>query len=664
MKLVTYLDKTGRPRLGALYKDETRIADLKSAHEALTGQASPDLESLQALIEGGQGALDAAARALEHVVTSEPAGTWVQKDEVRLLAPLPRPVQMRDFLCFREHMVNSGNVARVLSGQKQEPGKMDAVALVLETMREMPIYYKCNRMSVIGPDEDIIWPDYASLLDYELEFAAIIGKKAKNVTRENAREYIFGYTIFNDMSARDFQMREMKGSLGPGKGKDFDTGTVLGPCVVTADEIDPENLAMIVRINGAEVSRGNSSTMNHKFGDCLEHVSRCETIYPGEVIASGTVGLGSGLERFSFLAPNDVIELEVEGIGVLKNRIVPGPKRENPKPIKTDHKVSGAWSDVALKKFPYEKGLHKLAPGVYAWLAPDGSWGLSNAGLVVDGERSLLVDTLFDLALTREMLEAMKKAEPRAAESIDFLVNTHGDGDHWFGNELVSGAEIYAAARAVEHMQTAPPSMIAVLISVASVAPTALGRMFKKHFGKFQFAGINAALPGRTVEDRLVLEVGGKKVELIVVGPAHTPGDLLVYLPEERILFAGDILFAGGTPVVHTGPIPRYIEVLKGILEMDVDIIVPGHGPITDKQGAKAMIAYLEYIYEEARKRYEAGMGILKAARDIDLKEFIAWHEADRLVLNVIAAYREFSGSDQEASALEKMTLLSEVGDY
>lgn len=664
MKFVTFVDSAGQPRLGALYRNETRIADLKIAHEALAGDKSSHLESLQSLIDGGPAALEIATRALNHVVAAEPVGTWVLRDDVRLMAPLPRPVQMRDFLCFREHLENCRNVTKALAGQKGEAGTMDPTAMMLATMRDLPIYYKCNRMSVIGPDDEIVWPDYATLMDYELEFAAIIGKKAKNVSRENGREYIFGYTIFNDLSARDYQVREMKGMLGPGKGKDFDTGTVLGPCVVTADEIDPDNLTMIVRVNGAEVSRGSSSTMNHKFEDCIEYVSRCETLYPGEVLASGTVGMGCGFERFSFLAPNDVIELEVEGIGVLKNRIVPGPVRANSNPIQTDHRVAGKWSDISVKKVPYEKGLHKLATGVYAWLLPDGSWGLSNAGLIVDGEQSLLVDTLYDLNLTKEMLDAMKSAEPRAADRIDYLVNTHGDGDHWFGNELVVGAKIFASPSACEHMQATPPQMMAILTSVASAAPTALGRMISKHFSKYQFSGIIATLPTKMVEDREVIKVGDKEVELIVVGPAHTPGDLLVYLPEERILFAGDILFAGGTPVVHSGPIPRYIEVLKRILDMDVEVIVPGHGPVTDKRGAEAMIDYLQYIYAEARQRYDAGMGILQATRDIDLKEFIGWHEADRLVFNLIAAYREFSGFDEEVPALEKMFLLSEVGNY
>jgi 2-keto-4-pentenoate hydratase/2-oxohepta-3-ene-1,7-dioic acid hydratase in catechol pathway len=360
VKLTTFEDAQGRERAGALYDEGRRIADLALGHESLTGEGSPHLESLQTLIEGGEAALLIASRALEYVAANEPEGASVEMSEVRLLAPLPRPVQMRDFLCFKEHLTNVRTAARAMSGQTEEETASDPSASMLKTMNEIPIYYKCNRMSIIGPDEDVIWPDYSSLLDYELEFAAVIGRKAKNVRREEARNYIFGYTIFNDMSARDYQVSEMRGMLGPGKGKDFDTGTAIGPCIVTADEVDPNNLTMIARVNGVEACRGNSGSMYHKFEDCLEHVTRCETLYPGEIIASGTVGSGSGFERFTFLAPNDVIELEVEGIGVLKNRIVPGPVRRNPNPIKCVPGIAGKWSDIAAPNWPFEKGLHSL----------------------------------------------------------------------------------------------------------------------------------------------------------------------------------------------------------------------------------------------------------------------------------------------------------------
>jgi glyoxylase-like metal-dependent hydrolase (beta-lactamase superfamily II) len=306
----------------------------------------------------------------------------------------------------------------------------------------------------------------------------------------------------------------------------------------------------------------------------------------------------------------------------------------------------------------------ELSPGVYAWLLPDGTWGLSNAGLVVDGGVSLVIDTLYDLVLTGEMLEAMRVAEPEATKKIDYLINTHGDGDHWFGNELVDAGEIYASTLTIEYISQTSPGLMALMTRVFPPAPTALGRMIGKHFSRYQFEGITPTYPNKAVSDRLSLSVGEKKVELIVVGPAHTPGDMLVYLPEERILFAGDIVFVHGTPVVHSGPISRYIQVLQDVLNMDIDIVVPGHGPITDKSGVEAMIAYLEYVYAESEKRYTSGMSARRAAGDIDLGEFLQWNEPDRIIYNVLAAYREFSKSQIDISPLEKMFLLSELGDY
>ncbi len=329
MKLVTFRDPSGAERVGALYGQGARIADLATGQESLAGAPAPALTSLQALIDGGAPALDLARRVLDHVAGVEPSGTWVEREAVRLLAPLPRPVQMRDFLCFEQHLKQSFQAAMEIQAaftddpqkalrEMKASGHFDVPAV----WYEIPIYYKCNRFSVIGPEEDVIWPGYADLLDYELELAAVIGTRGKDIPAEKARDHIFGFTIFNDVSARDYQTREMQGMLGPAKGKDFDTGNVLGPCIVTADEIDPYNLTMIARVNGEEWSRGHSSTMHHRFDVCIAHVSQSETLYPGEILGSGTVGGGCGLEIKRFLSPGDVVELEVEGIGVLRNRIV------------------------------------------------------------------------------------------------------------------------------------------------------------------------------------------------------------------------------------------------------------------------------------------------------------------------------------------------------
>jgi 2-keto-4-pentenoate hydratase/2-oxohepta-3-ene-1,7-dioic acid hydratase in catechol pathway len=262
-----------------------------------------------ALIDAGE----AGRAAADAVVADPPEEDVTAVSSVRLLAPLPEPRQIRDFLCFEEHLRNSFAQAERMTGRVFEIPKV---------WYEQPIYYKANRFSVVGPDAEVVWPHYAELLDYELELACVIGTGGADIARDDALTHVFGWTIFNDVSARDAQMREMAGQLGPAKGKDFDTGNVLGPWIVTADEIgDPQALTMAARVNGEEWSRGTSAAMHHTFADVIAFVSRSETLHPGEVLGSGTVGTGCGLEQGRYLSPGDVVELEIEKIGVLRNRI-------------------------------------------------------------------------------------------------------------------------------------------------------------------------------------------------------------------------------------------------------------------------------------------------------------------------------------------------------
>ncbi len=325
MRLVTYRDAQGHQRAGALIDSDQAIVDLASACEALAGRASPQFASVLALVEAGEEAL-ATARSL---VAKAPSGAVIARDAVKLLAPIQPPPQMRDCSCFELHLRQSFAAARRaraarLPNPEEALRQMNTRAddRVIDTFNRQPIYYKCNRFAVIGADEDVIWPSYSKAMDFELEFACYIGRKAKDVPREMAREYIVGYTIFNDMSARDAQALEMPGMLGPAKSKDFDTGNVMGPCLVTADELpDPYDLAMIARVNGEEWGRGTTRDMRWTFDDLIAHISRSETLHPGEVLGSGTVGNGCGLEQLRYLKPDDVIELEVEGIGVLRTRV-------------------------------------------------------------------------------------------------------------------------------------------------------------------------------------------------------------------------------------------------------------------------------------------------------------------------------------------------------
>jgi len=312
----------------------------------------------------------------------------------------------------------------------------------------------------------------------------------------------------------------------------------------------------------------------------------------------------------------------------------------------------------------FEKGLHDLGNGAHAWLAPDGSWGWSNAGLVVDGTESLLVDTLFDLKLTQEMLDAMRRAEPRAAASIGTLVNTHANGDHCHGNQLVAGAEIIASTASAEEMGELPPEAMAALMRQIADDPSPFAAFMRHCFGPFEFEGVTHTPPTRTFDGRLDLQVGDKRVELIEVGPAHTRGDVLVHVPDDRVIFTGDILFIEGTPIMWAGPVQRWIDACRLIEGLEVDIVVPGHGPITDRRGAATMRGYLEYVRDEARARYDAGIPAAEAARDVDLREFEGWGDSERIAVNMDRLYAEFAGAEPSSDIGDLFAQMAELAGF
>lgn len=298
-------------------RDDGDLVDVTAAYAAFLadqGDQSPveiaetiAPNSMLEFLRRGDRAMEAAAEAVGFAAAGDrtaPNGarTRYELDEVRLLSPLPRPNSIRDFMVFEEHVQNS------LEGD------------IPDVWYEIPIYYKGNPDSVVHPEEDVLWPTYTEKLDYELELCAIVGKRGRDIPAENAMDHIAGYTIFNDFSARDIQMREMEGQLGPTKGKDFANG--FGPYLVTPDEIEIENLNVTARVDGETWSEGNIGEMHHSFLDIIEYVSQDETLQPGDVLGTGTVGKGCGLELNRWLEPGDTVELEAEGIGVLRNQVV------------------------------------------------------------------------------------------------------------------------------------------------------------------------------------------------------------------------------------------------------------------------------------------------------------------------------------------------------
>lgn len=317
MKLLSF-EVDNRPRLGLL--DEGRVLDISSARPD-----DPAFGSMLSLIEAGDDKLD-ELRAL--AASPDNAQSYAFGD-VKLLGPLPDPPRLRDCSLFLEHMQKSlTKWAQSLAKQASDPaaelktllatGKFD----MNPAFRDRILYYNADAGSISAPGEDILWPTDSDWMDYELEWACVIGRGGSNISKAAAKDHIFGYTILNDWSARDTQLVVMACNLGPGEGKDFQGGYTLGPVIVTRDELpDPYALTMIARVNGEEWSRGSTSTMHHRFEDAVAYLSRDRTLRPGEVLGSGTVLNGCGFELDRRLSDGDLVELEVEGIGVLANRV-------------------------------------------------------------------------------------------------------------------------------------------------------------------------------------------------------------------------------------------------------------------------------------------------------------------------------------------------------
>jgi len=310
-----------------------------------------------------------------------------------------------------------------------------------------------------------------------------------------------------------------------------------------------------------------------------------------------------------------------------------------------------------MSEWSFSKGLHDLGNGCWGYILPDGSWGYSNAGLIEDGGKTLLVDTLFDLKLTGEMLDTMRRAVP-AAKQIETLVNTHANGDHTYGNQLVEGARILTTANADTDMGHSPPDRVADMLDQSQEWGEG-GAFMRKVLGAFEFRGITLTRATDTFEGALDLSVGNKAVRLVDVGPAHTRSDVLVHVPDDRIVFTGDILFADAHPAIWAGPVRNWIAACDLILSWDVDVIVPGHGPIVGKAAVRDFKAYLEYIWFETSKRYEAGMHWRDAAFDIALGEFSHWRDAERMIVNVMAIWGELSGTRPEVPPQELWTLMA-----
>ncbi len=324
MKLATFRSGA-KEKIGLVHGNHSRVFDLASAADR-DGKSNPAFASMLSLIDAGASALDQAQKLFDK--SGDDKTLSVDVAAVEILAPVPEPRQMRDGMSFPLHILQAPRGQLKLAARARndmaELARIEAEPLgeLPEVYRKQPIYYITNRFSVRGTNTTVKWPRYSKVMDYELEFGVITKNKGANIPASKAKDHVFGFTIFNDFSARDAQRIEMEGRLGPAKGKSFDGGNVMGPWIVTPDEIgDPYKLKVEARVNGKMRSQGVTEGMLFSFEEIIAHVTKDETLMPGEFIGSGTVGNGCGVELGWFLEHGDTIELEVEKIGVLKNRV-------------------------------------------------------------------------------------------------------------------------------------------------------------------------------------------------------------------------------------------------------------------------------------------------------------------------------------------------------
>ncbi|MFI0422304.1 fumarylacetoacetate hydrolase family protein [Spongiactinospora sp. 9N601] len=635
MRWATYATDAG-DRAGVVKDDRIHPADPGAGLAELIGRGA------EALRAAGEAALASDAQAV-------PLAGAV------LRAPIPRPPSVRDCLCFLDHMRN----VQQATGR---PRTLD------DAWYRIPAFYFASPSTLTGPYDEVTISPGSAWFDFELEIAAVIGPGGRDLTPEEAEERIIGYTIFNDWSARDLQLREMPLAIGQAKGKDG--ASTLGPFLVTPDELEPFRrdgrlaLRAEATVNGTIIGSGRTDAMDWSFGEVISYASRGVDLMPGDVFGSGTVPGCCLIEHVSltdmaafpgWLRDGDVVELTVEGLGhtrqTVRGSAAPYPLAPRHDP---DKRPPRPRVNRAPAKLPYTRGLHEVGAGVWAWLLPDGGFGWSNAGLVAGQGAALLVDTLFDLPLTAEMLDAM--GEITARHPLTHAVLTHADGDHTHGTQLLDEHVRIIAAEATraEMRHGMPPEMLTAA-QVMDLGPAT--RYVRERFAPFDFGGIRPRLPDLTYDRELTLDVGGREVRVLNLGPAHTAADSVVHVPDADVLFAGDLLFAGCTPIVWSGPIAGWIAACDAMIATGAGTIVPGHGPVTDPDGIRAVRGYLTHVTEQADAAHARGLSFPEAIEAVNLGEYATWLDAERIVVNLHRRYRELDPATTPEP--DRMTLMA-----
>ena len=322
-------------------------------------------------------------------------------------------------------------------------------------------------------------------------------------------------------------------------------------------------------------------------------------------------------------------------------------------------------------------GVQQVADRTFAWIQPNGDLGESNAGLVVGEGASLLIDTLWDERLTRRMLDRLAPSHEGAP--ITNLFNTHGDGDHWYGNGLLAGSEIIASEPAAEQMEEEPPKVLTRmrplpgLAGIAASVPLLPGRDrlrgladFGEALSAYDFEGADPRLPDRRFKGSERLAVGGREIELIELGPAHTPGDAIAWLPDVRVVFSGDLVFSGVTPIMWAGPASNWVTALERIAGLDPVAVVPGHGPICGIDSLQELAGYWIYLMRSVPEG--AGDAIVELAEELiggaeyQTSPWGSWRGAERTLVNIAMIARERDGETGPIGIPKRISLLADMG--
>ena len=298
--------------------------------------------------------------------------------------------------------------------------------------------------------------------------------------------------------------------------------------------------------------------------------------------------------------------------------------------------------------------LVKIAKDVYACMQEDKGWGWNNAGFVNIGG-GLAIDTLYDLPSTEKMIGLYREVTKKP---MKYLVNTHHNGDHTWGNQLFSDSEIIAHKNCGEEMENEiQPSTLEAIRSAGEIPPGL--KWFADDVSQFDFSGIELTLPDRTIDDRLELDLDGSPCHLISVAPAHCASDLIVHLPEQRVVFGGDVVWDKCTPIGWEGTNKAWMDALDLIISFEPEVIVPGHGPLCGINEVKELKLYFDYIYGEARRYFDEGLSYFEAAKKIEPGRFADWTQPERMIINIARAYREFREEPWDAD-IDRITLISQ----